>query len=391
MPKSAPTLRDTIYRMTFRNEPIMGFEDNADLRTRLVAARPFVLDDKMSGFLGELATRAFVPFKGDADKPDPASYPYRIARMIQQAEAMRVSARLPHKSVWIEYNLREANSRSHALLRQPFDPAEAPKIEGWLIEQHPQLDVAYRMHLFTWNPDPAEADSHGFQVWAFPVMFTWTADDTVSPWRSILGAGSSPDATVASAIMGHETPSVSIAQSELMGGIRYKPSGIVALLREWAGVGRRAWALLATINDLPLVYSDVRASKGFVARGRYRRFLDHRTITINVPQKDQTKLAKQLITLIRHRAHQVRGHWRDDWRQKPSARCPQLVETGLHAWNAEGFCERCHGHRIWVHEHQRGDASLGFVTHDYLVKHDEVRPETGQGGQSFSPGQNQRE
>jgi hypothetical protein len=25
--------------------------------------------------------------------------------------------------------------------------------------------------------------------------------------------------------------------------------------------------------------------------------------------------------------------------------------------------------RIWIKEHQRGDASLGFVTHDYRVTH----------------------
>jgi hypothetical protein len=360
---------------------VLGVISNADLRARLLAARPFVLDDKMSGFLGELATRAFVPHLGhdqnDSVRSD--TYQHRLARMIQQADAMRVSARLPHKSVWIEYDLRSANTRSHGLLRQPFNPAEAPQFEGWLIEQHPQLDVAFRMHLFTWNPDPAEADSKGFQVWAFPVLFTWTVDDTPSPWRSVLMYKDeapythAPDASIASAIIGYSTPSVTIAQSDMLEDFRqYKPEGVVNLLREWAGVGRRAWALLATLNDLPLVYSEVRASKGFVARGRYRRFLDHRTITINVPQKDQTKLAKQLITLVRHRAHQVRGHWRDDWRQKPHKNCPQLVETGLHAWNAEGFCERCHGHRIWVHEHQRGDASLGFVTHDYKITHEDV-------------------
>jgi len=380
--KNAPTLRDMIYRLSFKNEPMLGVVSNAALRERLLAARPFVLDEKMSGFLGELATRAFVPHLGRPDVPQDVEsdiYKFRVARMIQQAEAMRVSARLPHKSIWVEYHLREANTRSHGLLQQPFNPAEAREREGWLIEQHHELSTAYRMHLFTWNTDPAEADSKGFQIWAFPVTFTWTADDTPSPWRSVMAwregmeRDSSPDASIASAIIGHVTPSVTIAQSDMLEDFRrYKPEGVVNLLREWAGVGRRAWALLATLNDLPLVYGEVRASKGFVARGRYRRFLDHRTITINVPQKDQTKLAKELIALVRRRAHQVRGHWRDDWRQKPSKRCPQLVETGLHAWNAEGFCERCHGHRVWVHEHQRGDASLGFVTHDFVVKHEDV-------------------
>ena len=53
-------------------------------------------------------------------------------------------------------------------------------------------------------------------------------------------------------------------------------------------------------------------------------------------------LARKAVTMMRRRAHQVRGHWRDDWRHP--------------------------GQKIWVKEHQRGDASLGFVLHDYTVE-----------------------
>jgi hypothetical protein len=52
--------------------------------------------------------------------------------------------------------------------------------------------------------------------------------------------------------------------------------------------------------------------------------------------------------VARRRAHQVRGHWRRDWRHE--------------------------GQRIWIKEHQRGDASLGFVTHDYHVEHRDGTP-----------------
>jgi hypothetical protein len=48
---------------------------------------------------------------------------------------------------------------------------------------------------------------------------------------------------------------------------------------------------------------------------------------------------------IRRRAHQVRGHWRDDWR------LPKGNKT------------------LWIAEHQRGDASLGLVIHDYEITH----------------------
>jgi hypothetical protein len=31
------------------------------------------------------------------------------------------------------------------------------------------------------------------------------------------------------------------------------------------------------------------------------------------------------------------------------------------------ICRKCGGHKLWISEHQRGDASLGFVTHDYDI------------------------
>ena len=33
-------------------------------------------------------------------------------------------------------------------------------------------------------------------------------------------------------------------------------------------------------------------------------------------------------------------------------------------------CTACHGRQIYIHKHERGDATLGYVTHDYLLKHE---------------------
>ena len=112
---------------------------------------------------------------------------------------------------------------------------------------------------------------------------------------------------------------------------------------------RYVWTFLSTINKIPLVSErPAECSHGFVARGSYHKFLNHNVITLHVPQRTDTrKLAlKVLGDIIRRRAHQVRGHWRDDWH------LPKGNKT------------------LWVPEHQRGDASLGFVTHDYAVHHD---------------------
>jgi hypothetical protein len=107
---------------------------------------------------------------------------------------------------------------------------------------------------------------------------------------------------------------------------------------------RYMWALLSTINTLPVSNKFVAASKGYVAKGRYRRFVDHSVVTLNVPETRYRRIAAHAIAVARRRAHEVRGHWRKDWRHP--------------------------GERLWIAEHQRGDASLGFVTHDYEVHHE---------------------
>jgi hypothetical protein len=61
--------------------------------------------------------------------------------------------------------------------------------------------------------------------------------------------------------------------------------------------------------------------------------------------------------------HEVRGHWRNDWRNPPSKHCnPHIWKTVDD--NADLIvCKLCHGRRFYIHKHKRGDASLSYVTH----------------------------
>ena len=79
-----------------------------------------------------------------------------------------------------------------------------------------------------------------------------------------------------------------------------------------------------------------------------------------MPETQCRKLALNTAALIRRRAHQVRGFWRSDWRHPLSPLC-------AHAFDDTMICRHCRGRKIWIAEHQRGDASIGFVTHDYSV------------------------
>jgi hypothetical protein len=44
------------------------------------------------------------------------------------------------------------------------------------------------------------------------------------------------------------------------------------------------WALLAPINDLPVTIENIEPSKIYVARGRYKKFLQHWVVHLTVPE-----------------------------------------------------------------------------------------------------------
>ena len=362
--KPAPTLIDALYRASFRNELVNGWTSNHTWRTALTNARRFVLDDNMSTFLGELGTQAF-------------ARPLSASRRNRMAESLRVSARLPHATTWIEYNLRNCQTRSHQLISEGFqkekmyhyggfDANQIPRREGWLLQQHPGLPTATIAHIIT--HDPTLRDENGDDMWTFPVALAWTSDDqTVLPWRPLpIGDTSSSLSEVATGLVGYKNDRASYVYSPLV-NTPNSPKGIAGLIEEWAGVLRRMWAFLATIADLPMVVTEVRAAKGFMGRRQYRRFLDHKVLTLNVPAKDYRKTARNVLALAHRRGGPVRQHWRRDWRTPLSPLCEHQFTS---ADETHITCTRCLGRKILIPEHVRGDSSRGFSTHDYVVTHE---------------------
>jgi hypothetical protein len=360
--KTAPTLIDELYRASFRNTRVPGWTSNALWRDALRKARRFVLDDAMSAFLGDLATQAFV-------RPqDGVMSDARAATRHRMVEHLRMSARLPSEVTWIEYNLPKCQARCHALIgNDEPDYAGMPEREGWLLQRHPHLDTAFIAHII--SSDPLHPDTRGETIWTFPIALAWTADmDTVLPWRTIpfnpKGLASSE---VATGLNGYKSERMSYVFSPMVVAPSGKSEALSDLLSQWTGVQRRMWALLATINDLPVEMTEVRASKGFIGRHQYRRFLDHKTVTLTVPVRLYRKTVRAALAVVHRRGGPVREHWRRDWRKPLSVLCE-------HDWGADEnhmFCTLCKGRKIWVHEHVRGDTSRGFVSHDYRVTHEE--------------------
>lgn len=362
--KHLPTLLDEVYRLACRNKTNPGWKDNTKVRHALERARRFVVDDQMSSFMADLSNESFIK----AGEPNPLSN--RIA------DSIRVQARLPYDAIWVEYNLRAYQKRANEIHRRPpLQPDECPWREGWLIQQHPNIDTAYILHIWTQNApdDPLERD--GFSMWTFPFAFAWCADDSPLPWRGTVSTPSHKTASpMITGIGGYFRDNVNCVQSPLINDpFRHEEilPAYSELLTEWSGVVRRVWAFLATINDMPTTYGTVRQTKGFLARGKIRKFLDHSTITLNIPaRKDARVLARQLIAIAHRKRHPVRAHWREDWRYPPAKQCKHLWE--IMDDKADRIeCSLCHGRETYIHKHERGDATLGFVTHSYHVTHKE--------------------
>lgn len=106
--------------------------------------------------------------------------------------------------------------------------------------------------------------------------------------------------------------------------------------------------------------------------GMYRNkrvvYAAHNTVEITL---GETKLYPRLwdarpTDRVSPRRHTVRGHFRHyhvdnncthEWPLFPS------TETGRPSW----MCKNCGGYRTWVENHERGDATRGYVTKDYTI------------------------
>ena len=347
--KPAPTLIDELYRYSFKNTRQPFWANNANMRQALQSARRFVLDEGMATLLGELSTAAFMK----ANRPGIAG---------RLADQLRYSARLPHNVTWVEFPLRAVLTTAAKARGEEKDFSGVPEIEGWLLLQHPQLETAFQAIVFVLlleNKAPA----------CIPVAYGWNANDAPLPWLCpyITLEREKTIAEVCTGILNYQSPYVNLVQSNLLAAAP-SPESVAGVLGEWAGCLRRMWTFLATVNDLPIAMTEVKQSRGFLGKGNYRRYLDHRTVTLTVPAAQYKKLARKAILLARKRAHQVRGHWRDDWRHPLATLCEHVFVTDL----TGQICQVCKGRKSWIHEHLRGDATLGFVTHDYRVQQGKV-------------------
>jgi hypothetical protein len=367
-----PTLADLMLREWTRG-PYRRSIDPTQYVARMIAqARKFVLDDRMSSFMADLAY-ASLPVHRD------------IKRDRAILEGMRILSRLPHKVTWIEYNLRERMKRSVGVYgpinSNKLVPEKAPEKGGWLLIQHEKLESAFMAIECISHSTGGRERAEG--MWgdlspipnACPLAYAWTTDDTRPPWK-LLGedAGTWHKAAwMLTGIPNYDSYNVGWMRAPWL----TDPGAQKSILQhhvvedvqhELASDLRYLWALLSAINDTPTEYKVVRPQKGHMVNRNYKRFVEHTVITLKIPGgKDMTKVAQRITRASRRRAHDVRGFWRKDWRFPLAALCQHEFEDVPDTHLAR--CKLCQGRKIWIAEHQRGDASLGFVLHDYSVEH----------------------
>ena len=143
-------------------------------------------------------------------------------------------------------------------------------------------------------------------------------------------------------------------------------------LKEETGMLRWAIAILAMMAAAPVVKHYFPASSDQrMFRGKHLPYLDHNVITLSLPKENAVPLIhralmKSVKERQRNRAHMVRGHFcAVEYGKEIPFKCRHentIVENGI------GVCLKCERKVRWKQEHARGDASRGWVNHDYVVE-----------------------
>lgn len=355
-----PTLADAAIHEAGRSHYGRRSGVSKLLAKRIAAAHKFSLDDATSAFMSDLGNASYMlDLSGnDADHAD-------VAKNISIIEQVRVAARAPFPLTWIEYNSRALMQRSLSAYPQIQRTAKLNNVndvvarEGYLIRQ---IDNKVIASLVMGD----DGEQFG-KVFSLPLSFAWSVNDTPLNSPNYLGDIEKSSALFTVGLVGYETDKIRL---EMTPGCQRKDYSITTLyniLNETTGNCRYLWALLAAINDVPTGIREVTAAHGYVSPfGKFRKFSDHKVVSLMIPKgRDPRKVARAVVAASRRRRHPVRGYFRMYQKGDPCAIHdfrPDLNDSGKLS------CHVCGSYKRWIADHERGDASLGYVTHSYDVK-----------------------
>ncbi len=125
---------------------------------------------------------------------------------------------------------------------------------------------------------------------------------------------------------------------------------------------------LAMLNCAPVKYVHSESVGRFTRRHNSMPYLDSHTVSIHADSVHIARIVDREASqeASRRRRHEVRGHWALAEYKTGRAPCRHIPAEGLSEGN-HAICARCERMIVWKDHHERGDATLGFVRHDFEV------------------------
>lgn len=331
-------------------------------------------------------------------------------------------ATLPYDVTWIEYNLRVKQRilrRAHGLNVDNYDWSYVSRRLGVLLHRlndtdavcqvicefsdRPVLTVAMTAYYFslsehTWESNAGERVSGCIPMldedWRREKFAQEMPDDKAERMQhmtraSLWGYSEAGDAGMLQSIgdlFKLRVPSFLERHGELGYSRMYQgmakilgPSNMEGVnsamaheITEFAGTMRWVVTVLAMLNQVPRLATRI-SRQGHIRVGLTgrRRLMDYHRLTLRLPKTNPVKFIERHLRNApgtRHRAHEVRAHWRTYLHE---VRCKIDEHQWIYDYN-EGYrlCEKCEAFGRLIHEHVRGDPSLGWVDKTYVVKKD---------------------
>jgi hypothetical protein len=307
-------------------------------------------------------------------------------------------ATLPYETTWIEFDLHAKVSQSIAQGTAQYPTLDnVPYRLGLLLKRHPRRASCWTMtvvselkmfehHLVTINPAAFtfDADELDFKLLNDDGILSLKGDNTAFhdvaalAWGFYNAEHSPIRAAAFRELARHGSPTIhpsfhGIAdrgiRSKDMNRVREIAAELTKNAKENAGLLRWMVTVLAMLNEVPVISNHVQPTGLQRVRLNTKRpLLDFHRLTLRVPKTKALPWIERKLSHSerRHKAHEVRSHWRSYPPKKP----PGCKE---HQWlydHEHGYrlCEICESFSRNIPEHVRGDPSLGWVRKDYVVK-----------------------
>jgi len=139
---------------------------------------------------------------------------------------------------------------------------------------------------------------------------------------------------------------------------------------EFAGMMRWIVCVLAMLNEVPTRANFVQPMHT-MRWGLTRKVaaFDYHRLTLRLPKTRALPYIERKLSNVerKHKAHEVRQHWRTYLH--PDKQCrPDEHDWVYDEEHGYALCGKCEAYRRRIPEHVRGDASLGWVRKEYVIK-----------------------